>query len=57
MQNEIQRISTEKQRQGAEISGLHGDVQRGNPMHEENNRMLLRMMHHFNLQDPPQGPQ
>jgi len=26
MQNEIQRISTEKQRQGAEISGLRGDV-------------------------------
>ena len=57
MQNEIQNISTEQQRQCAEISGLRGNVQRGNRMHEENNRMLLRMMHHLNLQDPPQGPQ
>jgi hypothetical protein len=57
MQTEIQRISTEQQRQGAEISGLRGDVKRGNHMHEENNRMLLRRMHHLNLQDPPQGPQ
>jgi len=30
MQNEIQRISTEQQRQSAEISGLRGNVQRGN---------------------------
>lgn len=57
MQNEIQRMSTEQQRQGAKISGLRGDVQRGNRMHEENNRMLLRMMQHLNLQDPPQGTQ
>ena len=49
MQNKIQRMSTEQQRQGAEISGLRGDVQRGNHMHEENNRMLLRMMQHLNL--------
>jgi len=49
-------MSTEQQRQGVEISGLRG-VQRGNRMHEENNRMLLRMMQHLNLQDPPQGPQ
>jgi len=40
MQNEIQRMSTEQQRQGAEISGLRDDVQRGNCMREENNRML-----------------
>jgi hypothetical protein len=49
MQNEIQRISTEQQRQGVEISGLRGDVQRGNRMHEQNNCMLLRMMQHLNL--------
>ena len=30
MQTEVQRISIEQQRQGAEISGLRGDVQRGN---------------------------
>jgi hypothetical protein len=57
MQTEIQRVSTEQQRQGAEISGLCGNVQRGNHMQEQNNRMLFRMMEHFNLQDPPQGPQ
>jgi hypothetical protein len=56
IQTEIQRISTEQQRQGAEISGLHGDVQRGNRMLEENNRMLLMMMQHLNLQDPPTDP-
>jgi len=55
VQNEIQRMSTEQQRQGAELSGLRGDVQRGNRMHEQNNQMLLRMMQHFNLQDPPPG--
>jgi len=55
--HEIQRISTEQQKLGAEISGLRGDVQRGNRMHEQNNRMLLRMTEHLNLQDPPQGPQ
>lgn len=53
MQNEIQRISIEQQRQGAEISGLRGDVQRGNRTHEQNNHMLLRMMQHLNLEDPP----
>ena len=57
MRNEIQRMSTEQQRQRVEISRLHGDVQRGNRMHEENNCMLLRMMQHLNLQDPSQGPQ
>jgi len=57
MQNEIQRMNTEQQRQGTEISRLRGDVQRGNRMHEENNCMLLRMMQHLNLQDPPQDPQ
>ena len=56
VQNEIQQMSTEKQRQGAELSGLRGDVQRGNRMNEHNNRILLQMMHHFNLQDPPPGP-
>jgi len=56
VQNEIQGMSTEQQRQGAQLSGLHGDVQRGNHIHEHNNRMLLQMMHHFNLQDPPPGP-
>ena len=56
VQNEIQRMSTEQQRQGAELSRLRSDVQRGNRMHENNNQMLLQMMHHFNLQDPPQGP-
>jgi len=54
MHTEIQRMSTEQQRQGVEISRLCGDVQRGNRMHEQNNCMLLRMMQHFNLQDPPQ---
>jgi len=49
MQTEIQRMSTKQQRQGAEISGLRGDMQRGNRMHEQNNRMLVRMMQHLNL--------
>jgi len=49
MQTEIQRMSTEQQRQGAKISGLCGDVQRGNHMHEQNNCMLLSMMQHFSL--------
>jgi len=40
MQTEIERMSTEQQRQGVEISGLHGDVQRGNRIHEQNNCML-----------------
>jgi len=54
MQTEIQRMNTEQQRQGVEISGLQNDVRRGNQIHEENNRMLLRMMQHLNLQGPPQ---
>jgi len=29
VQNEIQRMSTDLKRQGAELSGLHGDFQRG----------------------------
>jgi len=49
MQIKIQRMSIEQQRQGVEISGLRGDVQRGNHMHEENKCMLLRMMQHLNL--------
>ena len=34
MQNEVQRISTEQQRQGVEISGLRNDVQRGNRVND-----------------------
>jgi len=44
IQTEIQRISTEQQRQGVEIYGLRNDVQRGNRMTEENNQMLRNMM-------------
>jgi len=57
MQTEVQRISTEQQRQGVEISGLRNDVQRGNRMIEENNQMLRNMMQHLHLQGPPYGPQ
>jgi len=57
MLTEIQRISTEQQKQGVEISGLLNDVQRGNRMTEENNQMLRMMMQHFHLQGPPYGPQ
>jgi len=41
---EVQRISTEQQRQGVEMAGLRNDVQRGNQMTEENNQMLRNMM-------------
>jgi len=37
MQTEVERISTEQQRQGVEISGLRNDVQRGNRVNDENN--------------------
>jgi len=57
MQTEVERISTEQQRQGVEISGLRNDVQRGNRVNDENNQMLRMMMQHFNLQGPPYGPQ
>jgi hypothetical protein len=57
MHNEIERMSTEQQRQGVEISGLRNEVQRGNRINEENNEMLRRMMQHFHLQGPPYGPQ
>jgi len=57
MHNEIQRISTKQQRQDVEISRLRNDIQRGNRMHVENNRMLLRMMQHLNLEGPPYGAQ
>ena len=57
MQAELQRISTEQQRQGVDISGLRNDVQRGNRVNDENNQMLWMMMQHFNLQGPPYGPQ
>jgi len=56
METEVQRINTEQQRQGVEISGLRNDVQRGNHMAEENNQMLWSMMQHLNLQGPPYGP-
>ena len=44
IQTEVQRISTEQQRQGVEITGLRNDV-------------LRNMMHHFHLKGPPYGPQ
>jgi gluconate kinase len=57
MQTEIERISTEQQRKGVELSGLRNDVQRGNRITEENNEMLRRMMQHLNLQGPHYEPQ
>ena len=57
MQTEVQRISTEQQRQGVEITGLRNDVLRGNRINEENNQMLRNMMQHLHLQGPPYGPQ
>jgi len=57
MQTEVERISTEKQRQGVELSGLRNDVQRGNRVNDENNQMLRMMMQHFHLQGLPYGPQ
>jgi len=56
MQTEVQRISTEQQRQGVEMVGLRNDVQRGNRINEENNQMLRNMMQHIHLQGPPYGP-
>jgi len=57
MQAEVQRISTEQQRQGVEMTELRNDVLRGNHINEENNQMLRNMMKHFHLQGPPYGPQ
>jgi len=57
MQTEVQRISTEQQRQGVEITGLQNNVLRGNRINEENNQMLQNMMQHLHLQGPPYGPQ
>ena len=57
MQTEVQRISTEQQKQGVEISRLRNDVQRGNQVNDENNQMLQMMMQHLHLQGPPYGPQ
>jgi len=57
MQTEVQRINTEQQRQGVEITGLQNDVLRGNRINEENNQMLRNMMQHLHLQGPPYGPQ
>jgi len=57
MQTEIERISTEQQRQGVEITGLKNVVLRGNRINEENNQMLRNMMQHLNLQGPRYGPQ
>jgi len=56
MQTEVQRISTEQQRQGVEMVGLRNDVLRGNRMTEENNQMPRNMMQHLHLQVPPYGP-
>jgi len=52
-QTEVQRISTEQQRQNVKMVGLRNDVQRGNRMTEENNQMLWNMMQHLHLQGPP----
>jgi len=57
MQIEVQRISTEQQRQDAEMAGLRNDVQRGNRINEETNQILQNMMQHLHLQGPPFGPQ
>jgi len=57
MQTEVQRISTEQQRQGVEISGLRNDVQRGNQVNDENNQMVWMMMQHLHLQGLPYGHQ
>jgi len=57
MQAEVQRISTEQQRQGVEMTGLRNDVLRGNRINEENNQMLQNMMQHLHLQGSPYGPQ
>jgi len=57
MQTEVQRISTEQQRQGVEITGLRNNVLRGNRINEENNQMLRNMLQHLHLQGPPYGPQ
>ena len=57
MQTEVQRISTEQQRQGVEITGLRNDVLRGNRINDENNQMLRHMLQHLHLQGPPYGPQ
>jgi len=57
MQIEVQRISTNQQRQGVEITGLRNDVLKGNHINEENNQMLQNMMQHLHLQCPPYGPQ
>jgi len=57
MLTKVERISTEQQRQGVEISGLRNDVQRGDRVNDENNQMLRMLMQHFNLQGPPYGPQ
>jgi len=49
MQTEVQRISTEQQRQDVEITGLRNNVLRGNHTNEENNQMLRNMMQHLHL--------
>jgi len=57
MQTEVQRISTEQQRQGVEITGLRNDVLRGNRINKENNQTLWNIMQRLHLQGPPYGPQ
>jgi len=56
-QTEVQRISTEQQRQGFEMVGLRNNIQRGNRINEDNNQMLRNMMQHLHLQGPPYEPQ
>ena len=47
MQTEVQRISTDQERQGVEMAGLRNNFQRGNQINEYNNQMLRNMMHTF----------
>jgi len=49
MQTKIQRISTEQERQGVEMTGLRNNVLRGNRTIDENNQILWNMMQHFHL--------
>jgi len=49
IETEVERISTDQQRQGVELSGLRNYVLRGTRIAEENNQMLRNMMQHFHL--------
>ena len=57
MQTKVQRISTEQQSQGVEMTGLRNDVQSGNRINEENKQMLRNMIQHLHLQGPSYGRQ